>query len=112
MTQELKEPQGQTFVEVALTLGGKSEEEARKTGKLDRADEQVEALFAPRYQTANSPVHRAVWDELPVDLFLPMPPTVPASCQRVMSESIAIVARHRSAGTLFDANRKIADAVL
>lgn len=112
MTQELKEPESQTFVEVALKLGGKSEEEARKTGSLDRADEQVEALFAPRYQTSNSPVHRAVWDhELPVDLFLTDTPAVPDRCAQVMKESIEVVKRHRAAGTLFDGNRKIADAV-
>ena len=49
-----REPEAQTFVETALKLGGKSEEEARKTGSLDRADDQVEALFAPRYQTATA----------------------------------------------------------
>ena len=125
MSQDLKEPEvraagaapadpeAQTFVEVALTLGGKSAEEARKTGSLDRADEQVEALFAPQYQTANSPVHRAVWDrELPVELFLPEPPTVPESCRRVMDQSLEVVRRHRDGGTLFDANRKVSEAVL
>ena len=55
--------ESETFVETALKLGGKSAEEAQKTGKLDRADEQVEALFAPQYQTANSPAHRAIWDD-------------------------------------------------
>jgi alkylation response protein AidB-like acyl-CoA dehydrogenase len=104
---------GQTFVEVALTLGGKTAEEAAKTGKLDRADEQVEALFAPQYQTVNSPIHRAVWDrELPVDLFNSRPSDVPESCARVMDRSIEVVRRHRDAGTLFNAERKIDDAVL
>ena len=85
MAQDLKEPESRTFVEVALTLGGKSAEEATKTGTLDRADEQVEALFAPQYQTANSPAHRAIWDRvLPVELFQPKPPTVPEACRRVM----------------------------
>ena len=70
MSEILQEDEPQTFVEAALTLGGKSEEEARKTGSLDRADEQVEALFAPRYQTSQSPVHRAVWDrEFPADVY-------------------------------------------
>ena len=55
MSQDIQELEPQTFVETALKLGGKSEEEARKTGTLDRADEQVEALFAPHYQTAHSP---------------------------------------------------------
>ena len=77
MSSDVQDTEPQTFVETALKLGGKSEEEARKTGTLDRADEQVEALFAPTYQTVNSPIHRAVWDrELPVDLFATRPPVV------------------------------------
>ena len=73
MDTQLQEPQSQTFVETALKLSGKSEEEARTTGSLDRADDQVEALFAARYQTVNSPIHRAVWDHgIPVDLFTPV----------------------------------------
>lgn len=120
MSKELQDPELQTltpepetFLEAALTMGGKSAEEARKTGSLDRADEQVEALFAPRYQTAHSPVHRAVWDhELPVDLFLPSAPTVPPACAKVMEDSIAVVRRHQAAGTVLDDNRKITDDVL
>ena len=75
MDTQVREPETQTFVEAALKLGGKSEEEARTTGTVDRADDQVDALFAARYQTANSPAHRVVWDrEAPIDLFLPQPP--------------------------------------
>jgi acyl-CoA dehydrogenase len=117
MSQDLKEletrtPEPQTFVEVALALGGKSAEETRKTGTLDRADEQVEALFAPRYQTANSPIHRAVWDrDLPVDLFLSEPPKVPADTERVMSSSLDVVTRHKASGTLLDERKKISNRV-
>jgi hypothetical protein len=39
-------PDGASFAETALRLGGKSDEEARRTGAIDKADEQVEALFA------------------------------------------------------------------
>jgi alkylation response protein AidB-like acyl-CoA dehydrogenase len=120
MSQDLKEPETispsppeQTFVEVALTLGGKSAEEARKTGRLDRADEQVEELFAPRYQTSQSPIHRAVWDhDLPVELFCSEPPSVPADCDRVMRSSLEVVRKHRTVGTLFDERKKISNAVL
>src|SRR4029077_9989008 len=67
---------GASFAETALRLGGKSDEEARRTGAIDKADEQVEALFAARFQTASSPVHRAVWDRgLPIELFLAQPPS-------------------------------------
>ncbi len=87
----------QSFVETALTLGGKSEEEARKTGSLDRADEQVEALFAPRYQTTQSPVHRAVWDrEFPSNLFWSTSPSTPPDCERTMEASLDVVRRHRA----------------
>ncbi|MEA2632864.1 MAG: acyl-CoA dehydrogenase [Chloroflexota bacterium] len=103
----------QNFVETALKLGGKSEEEARKTGSIDRADDQVESLFAPRYQTSQSPIHRAVWGrEVPIDLFQSHAPDVPDACRRVMDESLAIVRRHRDAGTLYDEHKKIAEAVL
>ena len=71
----------QSFAETALRLGGKTEEEARRTGALDKADEQVEQLFKPQYQTVNSPIHKAVWDgKVPLDLFAPppLPPSHPS----------------------------------
>src|SRR5438270_7465777 len=99
MKTDLQEPESQTnatFVETALKLGGKSEEEARKTGSIDRADEQVEALFAPRYQTSQSPVHRMVWShEVPVQLFQSKPTAVPDGCRRVMEQSLEVARRHR-----------------
>jgi alkylation response protein AidB-like acyl-CoA dehydrogenase len=113
MDTQLSEAEPQTFVEAALTLGGKSAEEARKTGSIDRADDQVEALFAPKYQTNQSPVHRAVWDrQLPVDLFLSRPPETPPGCERTMLDSLEVVRRHRAAATLFDSRGKIAESVL
>ena len=113
MDTQLKEPERETFVEAVMKMGGKTEEEARKTGTLDRADEQVDALFAARYQTANSPAHRAVWDRtLPVELFLPQPPTVSAACQRTMQQSLEAVSRHRAGGTLYGPDSKISQAVL
>ena len=45
----------ESFAEIALRLGGASAEEARRTGVVDTADDQVEDLFAPQYQTINSP---------------------------------------------------------
>ena len=79
MSTQLQEPEKATFVETALKLSGKSDDEAKRTGALDRADEQVEAMFAKKYQTGGSPVHRAVWDDsFPVELFMgPEPETPP-----------------------------------
>jgi alkylation response protein AidB-like acyl-CoA dehydrogenase len=112
MTQQLQSTEPKTFAEVALTLGGKSEEEARRTGTLDRADDQVEAMFASRYQTNNSPAHRAVWDhELPIELFRPEAVVTPPEVSRVMDASLAVVRRHKEAGTLLDGERKISRQV-
>ena len=57
-----KTPPEESFVETALKLSGKSDEEAKRTGAMDRADDEVEQLFGKKYQTAGSPIHRAVWD--------------------------------------------------
>jgi len=48
-----------SFAETAMRLSGKSDDEARRTGAIDKADDQVESLFQPQYQTVNSPAHRA-----------------------------------------------------
>ncbi len=56
--RELDEPATKNeanFVETALKLGGASEEEAKKTGALDRADEQVEDLFAQEIPDSRQP---------------------------------------------------------
>ena len=104
---------GESFAETALKLGGKSDEEARRTGAIDKADDQVEALFDPRYQTVNSPIHRAVWDRgFPIELFISKPVTASAKVQRVMDDSVAVVSRHRQSGTLFNEQQKISDRVL
>ncbi len=102
-----------SFAETALKLGGKSEEEARRMGAVDKADDQVEALFAPQYQTTASPVHRAVWEgTVDADVFAggEWPPSGPA--RKVMDESLAIVREHRRQGTILDAAGKIAPRVL
>jgi acyl-CoA dehydrogenase len=113
MSTQIREPETQTFVEAALKLGGKSEEEARTTGTVDRADDQVDALFAARYQTANSPAHRIVWDrEAPLDLFLPQPPATSAASEKIMQRSLEAVRRNREQGTLYGSDGKVSEAVL
>jgi alkylation response protein AidB-like acyl-CoA dehydrogenase len=103
----------QSFAETAMRLGGKSEEEARRMGAVDRADEQVEHMFAPQYQTVNSPVHKAVWEKrVPIELFQPPPLPASAPCDDAMDRSFEVVRRHREAGTLFDEHNKIATTVL
>jgi alkylation response protein AidB-like acyl-CoA dehydrogenase len=114
MTIETKsESDRQSFAEAALRLSGKTEEEARRTGAMDKADDQVEALFAPRYQTVHSPVHQAVWERrVPLDLF--MPPALPdsAPCDAAMGRCLDIIRRRRQTNTLYDSAGKIAPELL
>src|SRR5262249_15492725 len=94
-------------------LGGKSEEEAQRLGAVDKADEQVETLFAPQYQTANSPVHKAIWEgKAPLDLLAPPPLPATAPCDAAMEKSLALVRRRREQGTLYIQYHKIADATI
>ncbi len=112
MTPATQQESPQSFAETALRLGGKSDEEVRRLGAVDKADEQVETLFAPQYQTVNSPVHKAVWEgRTPLELFSPTAPA-PAACDAVMESSLAVVRRRRDQGTLFNADRKISDETI
>lgn len=101
------------FAETALRLSGKEEDEVRRTGAIDQADDQVETLYSPQYQTVNSPIHRAVWDAaVPRDLFESSPVSVDAETEKVMTASLEIVSRHLHAGTLRDERGKLREAVL
>jgi alkylation response protein AidB-like acyl-CoA dehydrogenase len=105
--------EGPSFAETALKLGGKSDDEARRTGAIDAADDQVEGLFAPQYQTVHSPAHRAVWDRgVPADLFVSQPSEPAPELAAAMDAALSAVRRHRDAGALYNAEGKIADAVL
>ncbi len=104
---------GQSFAETAMRLGGKSEEEARRTGAVDKADEQVESLFEQRYRTANSPVHRAVWERtVPLELFAPPPLPDAEPCDAAMEKSLGVARRHRDRGSLYGEDGKLNPALL
>src|SRR5947209_15416198 len=101
---------GPSFAETALRLGGKGEEEVRRLGAVDRADEQVETLYAERRRTEGSPVHRAVWEHrVPLDLFQPPPLADSAPCDAAMQKSLDVIRRRRVASTLFGADGKLSD---
>jgi Acyl-CoA dehydrogenase, N-terminal domain len=103
-----RENEPDTFVETALKFSGKSAEEARKTGAIDRADEQVEMLFSLKHQTTGSPVFRAVWeDQLPADLFVAVDRPAEAGPREVMQKSLDLVRERRRNKTLYDAQGKI-----
>lgn len=102
-----------TFAETALKLGGKSDEEVRRMGAVDKADDQVESMFNRQYQTSNSPIHRAVWGpEVPIGQFLMPTPGASIAADRVMKESLLAVEAHLFRKTLHDEKGKLRDEVL
>jgi alkylation response protein AidB-like acyl-CoA dehydrogenase len=107
------ESEAASFAETAMRLSGKGEDEARRIGAVDKADDQVEALFAPQYQTANSPVHQAVWEgRVPLEMFTPPPLPPSAPCDAAMERSLEIVREHRYADTLHDEHGKVSAALM
>ena len=115
-SQATPTPENETeksFAETAMELSGKSEEESRSIGAVDTADDQVEKLFAPKYQTTNSPAHRAVWsNELDMNTFVGADAEAPSDTQKVMIDSYELVRKRRMEGTLYDENEKLTDEVL
>jgi alkylation response protein AidB-like acyl-CoA dehydrogenase len=106
------EVEKESFAEVALRLSGASEDEAKRTGVLDTADDQVEALFANRYRTTNSPIHRAIWDrKIETEQFASTPLMMRDRVAKVIQDSLAVVRRSRDANTLLNDQGKIDDAV-
>ena len=102
-----------SFAETALKLGGKSDDEARRTGAIDKADDQVESLFKPQYQTVNSPCHRAIWEkDVPIELFTAKDEATPTEVQAVMDRSIDVVRKHRRGKSILDDRGKIREEVL
>jgi len=105
--------QASSFAETALRLGGKSEDEARRTGAIDSADDQVETLFAAQHQTNASPIHRAIWDRhVPTELFESAGGSPNEEVASVINQSLATVRHHLHAGTLIDEQGKISAQVL
>ena len=102
-----------SFAETAMELSGKSAEESKSIGAVDAADDQVEKLFAKKYQTANSPAHRAIWNnDLDMKSYVGANVAADADTAKVMQDSYDTVRRHRESGTLYDENKKLTDAVL
>ena len=110
---KLQSPPAASFAETALRLGGKSEDEARRTGAIDSADDQVETLFSAQHQTAASPIHRAIWDRnVPTELFESGGDTPNEEVASVINQSLATVRFHIDSGTLMDAHGKISEQVM
>lgn len=102
-----------SFAETALRLGGKSADEAQRTGKIDTADDQVEEMFAAQHQTVASPVHRAIWNRrVPTELF-GFPSAVMSDAVNVaMNRGVSMIRMRKREGRLLDHENKISQESL
>lgn len=100
------------LTEDVLRDSGKSEEEVRRTGEMDRADDATEKLFGEKQRTVNSPVHRIVWGRAPVSAFQFEPPAAEPAVEETVQKSLAVVNKHLRQGTIYDANGKVTNEVL
>ncbi len=99
-----------SFAETALELAGKSAAEAKSTGAMDKADEQVEGLFLEKYRTANSPAHLASWGEkFPMQAFVTPPLEADPSVEKIMQTCLDVVRTRRDDGRLLDEKGKITE---
>lgn len=101
------------FAEMALRLGGKGDDEVRRTGAIDQADDEVETLYGAQYQTVNSPIHKAVWDgSVPRKLFESQSVSSDVASEKAMADSLAVVSKHLYANSLHDEHGKLKESVL
>ena len=108
---EPQEKETQSFAETAMRMSGKSEEESKRMGAVDKADEQVDRLF--RFQTTASPIHKAIWDgKAPLELFMAPSPPASLPCDNVMKQSLAIIKRRRDEKMLLNQDKKLSSETI
>ncbi len=113
MTSDKNSKSDISFAETALRLSGKTEEESRRTGAVDRADDEVESLFAEQYKTSNSPIHKAVWDDkIPFHLFKAEKVSPDKLSLQSMQRSIEVLKKHKRENSMYGSDGKIPENVL
>ena len=102
-----------SFAETAMELGGKTFEEIKSMGKVDKADDQVEELFSLKYQTVNSPAHRAVWDhDFPSKEFFNFNPDED-EFPKVKKKCLQVIRKHKKEDTIYNSSTgKLSDQLI
>ena len=102
-----------SFAETALRLGGKSVDEASRTGVIDTADDQVEDMFSEQYRTSASPVHRAIWERrVQREMFAFDSAAMSDDVNLAMNRAVGLVQQRKRAGMLLDEAGKIREDLL
>ncbi len=95
------------LAEDVLRDAGKSEDEVKRTGAIDRADSATDELYGERGRTTGSPVHRVIWHKAGVRHFLPGQTPVNADIEETVARTIAVLKANRADGSGYDENGKV-----
>ena len=102
-----KNDPNKNLAEDVLRDAGKSEDEVKSTGAIDRADSATDELYGERGRTTGSPVHRVVWRKAGLRHFLPVEGTVDPQVEQVVARTIAALKANKADGSGYDANGKV-----
>lgn len=100
------------LAEDILRDAGKSEDEVKRTGAIDRADSATDELYGERGRTTGSPVHRAVWKKAGLRNFLPGQDKLDPQVEETVARSIAVLKRNFADGSIYDANGKVSQKTI
>jgi alkylation response protein AidB-like acyl-CoA dehydrogenase len=108
------EKESKSLIETTAASFGRDLKEAQSLGHVDKADADVEGLFDLGKRTEDSPAYQAVWGKtFPVQNFdVGLLSSNTGALDKVFKESIAVISRHKKAGTLYAADGKIPEQVL
>ncbi|MBX9686250.1 MAG: acyl-CoA dehydrogenase family protein, partial [Candidatus Obscuribacterales bacterium] len=95
------------LAEDVLRDAGKSEDEVKRTGAIDRADSATDELYGERGRTTGSPVHRIVWRKAGLRHFLPGVDKVDPEVEATVAASIAALKANKADGSGYDQNGKV-----
>jgi alkylation response protein AidB-like acyl-CoA dehydrogenase len=103
-------PDNDSVAETAAEMHGKSKAESGSIGKIDRADDETEHLYAQ--DTSNSPVFKAFWNSVDLGMFSAQPAPVNQVAEAAIADCIRVARSHLDAGTIYGADNKLSDAVI
>lgn len=101
------DPKNNNLAEDVLRDAGKSEDEVKRTGEIDRADNETDELYGERGRTSGSPVHRVVWRRAGLQHFQANQLEVDPTIEKVVADSIAVLRRNQADGSGYDSRGKV-----
>src|ERR1700679_3350218 len=105
-----KKPDDDSVAETAAEMHGKSKAESGSIGKIDRADDATESLYAQ--DTNNSPVFKAFWNSVDLGMFSAQPAPLNELAESAIAECIRVTRPPLNNVTNYGGDNKLLDGVI